>query len=94
MRSFEVSYTDAEHLWDHGSFSAARARPGVKESILLAQGTTGFHDRIFNKPFLISVDSTQAREFFERQQGRKSAKPVKMHSRLPEEKGRTQKPFF
>lgn len=31
--SFEVSHADAEHLWDHGAFSRARARPRVKESI-------------------------------------------------------------
>lgn len=92
--SFEVSHADAEHLWDHGAFSGARARPRVKESILIVQETTGSRDRTFNQPFLLSVDSTQAREFFERQQGRKSASSVKMHSRVPEEKGRTQKPFF
>lgn len=50
--------------------------PRVKESILLTQGTTGSCDRTFNKPFLISVDLTQAREFFERQHGYKSARPI------------------
>lgn len=49
--SFEVSYRDAEHLWDHGTFSEARARPRVKESVLPAQGTTGSCDRTLTSPF-------------------------------------------
>lgn len=50
--------------------------PGVKGSIPLTQGTTGSRDRTFNKPFLVSVDLTQTREFFEGQRDYKSASPV------------------
>lgn len=37
---------------------------------------------LFQETFLISVDSVQAGEFFERQHSYKSASPVDVHSRI------------